>query len=164
MSRRIKKDVRRGRLEEERVSEIMGSRATPNSGAGDTKGDSRIHGVVRVENKHTLKDWYTLSAIEWEKLWTQAIKAGEEAVFVVNMLSTSGVRHVRVCVLSFNYAQMLFPHLEEPDSTVSKYRRLRVADAREGCSFRMALRHARKPSHPCALVLWSDYVEKQEAW
>ena len=85
--------------EERRTARIMGGRKTPNSGAGDEKGDGRAMGRWRSENKETEKLSISIKADVWEKLHAAAVTDGERPVLFLKLMNRSG-RPIRLAVIA----------------------------------------------------------------
>lgn len=63
----------------------LGGRTTPASGAWLEKGDGRVHGRFRVETKCPPTGKYRITFLDWNKIWTVAVKANEIAVFHLSL-------------------------------------------------------------------------------
>lgn len=75
--------------QEQTFAKEVGARATGGSGRFDTKGDSRLKGVARFDNKATQKASYSIKLQDLKKLEQQCFLTGEEAIFQVDFLSES---------------------------------------------------------------------------
>ena len=73
--------------QEKTFADGIGARATGGSGRFDTKGDSRLKGIARFDNKATQKASYSIKLADLKKLENQCFLTGEEAVFQVDFLS-----------------------------------------------------------------------------
>lgn len=94
---------------EREVAARLGGRRVPLSGAGVEKGDGRVPGMYRIENKTTERSHYSLTAMNWHKIHKAARFAGEEPLFHVRMKS-SVFGYVEVVVLR---REAFFPMVEQ---------------------------------------------------
>jgi len=92
---------RRVAKNERRTNQMMGGRNTFNSGAGDEKGDGRVVGEWRMENKDTDSLGYRITVDTWDKLATPAVQAGERPVLHLKLTRRNG-RPLRLVILSEN--------------------------------------------------------------
>ena len=107
--------------QERRVAAELGGRRVPLSGAGAEKGDGRVAqkftktstGItetvaltLRIENKLTAKTSYTLSCVDWDKLYRAASRCGEHPLFHVE-LYVVGLGQVQLAVITESFARFL---------------------------------------------------------
>ncbi len=85
MARSTKSRKRDSRREEAKTAKKLGGRLTFNSGTDYEKGDGRVFGQFRIENKITDNESYRLEGEEFSFLWRQAMMAGEEPLFVIRV-------------------------------------------------------------------------------
>lgn len=84
------KDAREYSVGQEKTfAKGIGAKQTSSSGRFDTKGDSRIKGIVRFDNKATQKKSYSIKLDDLQKLEKQCYLSGEEVVFQLDFLSPS---------------------------------------------------------------------------
>lgn len=83
---RTKKQIRKlVTADEKKTASALGGRRIFLSGAGDEKGDGRVRGVYRIENKWTQAPTYRMSGKAFHGLTRTALSANEEPVFVVTL-------------------------------------------------------------------------------
>ena len=76
------------RTEAQIAKDIGARRPQPGSGApAGFKGDVRLRGVVRVQDKETAKRSYSLKVDEWREIEEQALRTGEKPAMVVTFSS-----------------------------------------------------------------------------
>jgi len=81
---RTKKQIRRiVTADEKKTASALGGRRTFLSGAGTEKGDGRVNGLYRIENKWTQGASYRMEGKAFHNLSRVALGANEEPVFVV---------------------------------------------------------------------------------
>lgn len=85
MARSAKSRKRDSRREEAKTANRLDGRLTFNSGTGSEKGDGRVFGKFRIENKITDTESYRLEGEEFSYIWRQAKMAGEEPIFAVRV-------------------------------------------------------------------------------
>ncbi len=108
-----KSDRRKISRHERRVATELGGRKTFASGSGDEKGDGVVarqfirtaDGItvsprisLRIENKITSHDYYTLTALDWEKISSAAARGGEEPFFHIQ-LTVPGIPAVELAII-----------------------------------------------------------------
>lgn len=101
MSNAAKRARRRISQEESRTAKLLGGRGTAASGAGSEKGDGRAVGRWRAENKETARMSISVKASVWEKIYGEALTAGERPVLFLKMQNGVG-RPIRLVVLDEN--------------------------------------------------------------
>ncbi len=141
---KTKKGKRRAvKAEEEKLASALGGRRTFNSGAGDEKGDARVHQTYqvvdgspqetsefafRIESKTTEKvSGYRLNVKDWKKLRDAALGAGETPVFVVRM--PRFLRgHLRLAVVPVSFANALLSVDKQTVSHMGKKRSFKLSE------------------------------------
>lgn len=106
--RRRAKSVKK---QEQRVARDHGGSRVPFSGAGLDKGDGRVRGKYRIENKQTAGKGYRLSVDTWDKLRVAALSAGEMPVLQVTLTDKLG-RPLDLVVLGYHDYLALLPEDE----------------------------------------------------
>lgn len=86
---------------ESETAEALGGRRTPASGAGDTKGDGRVQGRFRIENKTTAAKGYRLTKDTLQKIDDAARPYGERPILIVQFEQRLGP-HKRFAILEYN--------------------------------------------------------------
>ena len=77
----------RWRRTEERIARDLGGTAQAGSGnTANRRGDIRVHGRLRVQEKTTSGRSFSLRSQDWEEVREQALLAGEEPVMVIRFL------------------------------------------------------------------------------
>lgn len=106
MARSTKSRKRDSRREEAKTAGRLDGRLTFNSGTGSEKGDGRVFGKYRIENKITDSESYRLEGEEFDYLWRQAVGAGEKPIFAVR-LPVPGVPSLltRLVAITLNFAE-----------------------------------------------------------
>lgn len=101
----------RGRRSEEQVAKDIGARKPqPGSGAPwGFKGDVRLRGVVRVQDKETAKKSYSLKVDDWLEIEEQALRAGEVPTVTVNFYK----QDVKLAVIDYRDWLMYVEWLKE---------------------------------------------------
>jgi len=84
---------KRTQATEDRVAKDHGGNRTPRSGAGHTKGDGRVHGKYRIENKETDGLTYRFHIDEWLFLVGEAMKVGEMPIYHIKLTDRRGRTH-----------------------------------------------------------------------
>ena len=90
LPKQVKRKTQRN---EARVAKDHGGMRTPRSGAGHIKGDGRVKGKYRIENKETDNLSYRFHIDEWASLTSEALKAGEVPIFHITITDRLGRRH-----------------------------------------------------------------------
>lgn len=67
----------RSRAQEKETASRFGGKQTPRSGAGYIKGDVRVKGFARIENKTTKHNSYSVSVEDIQKLENAVFGSGE---------------------------------------------------------------------------------------
>ena len=80
------------RKQEKRVAERLGGRTVPGSGSGAVKGDVRLTGVLRLENKCTTKDAFRITRSMLEKIENAALQTGEVPAIQVEFIDEESRR------------------------------------------------------------------------
>ncbi len=103
--------------QEKKFAKEIGARQTGGSGRFDTKGDSRIKGVVRFDNKSTQKASYSIKLADLKQLENQCCMSGEEAVFQLDFLNdTCKVLGSYVILTRTHYQDLLERYLQNGSS------------------------------------------------
>lgn len=97
--------------QERETAEAIGARLVKASGSGNEKGDSRIAGAVRVENKTTQAKSFSVTTKMVKKLEDAAMPAGEIPVLEVEL--DNGGERVSVVVMPRYALEMLVGKAKE---------------------------------------------------
>lgn len=86
---------------EKKVARAYGARRQPGSGCCrdiDLKGDSRIPGVLRIEQKNPGSPSFVLKLIDLQTLWNMSVSCGELPLFLIvtEYISTCSVLDIAV--------------------------------------------------------------------
>jgi len=80
------------------AKDIGAGKPQPGSGAPwGYKGDVRLHGVVRVQDKETSKKSYPIKVEDWLEIEEQALKTSEIPSFTINFSK----HKIRLAVISY---------------------------------------------------------------
>lgn len=106
--------IRKATTKQERASASrLGGRRTPGSGMLDEKGDGRVLGRFRIENKLSTHDRFRMTSDIWATLRHVALNAGERPVVQVRLtVPTGGYLDLAVVDLD-DYQQMMDNDLTE---------------------------------------------------
>jgi hypothetical protein len=80
------------RLQEIEAAKTYNGWTTPNSGAGNIKGDVRVRGKFRIECKCTLNNSYGLKYDYLENFLEQAASLGEDPVMQLHFINDNGTK------------------------------------------------------------------------
>lgn len=111
--------------DEIKTAEALGGRRVTLSGAGQEKGDGRVRGLYRIENKWTEAAHYSLHVRDFGKLCRTALAANEEPLFVVKV-SASDLLPLKFVVIRDAFARGLglVPKIERE----GEHKTLRISD------------------------------------
>lgn len=85
------RQIKKATTKQERSSAAaLGGRRTPGSGMLDEKGDGRVFGRFRIENKLSLSDKYRITSDVWKGIRDSALDAGERPVVQVRLSIPTG--------------------------------------------------------------------------
>ena len=98
------------------VARDHGGQRTPRSGAGFIKGDGRVPGRFRIENKETSKQSYRFTLKEWLELVTEARKCGEIPVFHIVLTGANGRRYELAVTRYLDHKEFVRAFNEECDA------------------------------------------------
>lgn len=92
------KSHKRAKKQEKEIATRIGGKLVPRSGAGDTKGDCRIRGILRIEAKTTKHKSFSITQEMLDKIEEAATETGEMPVIVVEFNEGGRkVREIAVC-------------------------------------------------------------------
>jgi len=80
----------RAPIQESETAERLGGRVVRGSGCGSEKGDARVEGVIRVENKTTRAKSFSVTREMIAKIESAALSAGEVPALEVEFLDQNG--------------------------------------------------------------------------
>lgn len=86
----MSRDLERWRGTERRIADDLGGNAQPGSGnQANYRGDVRVHGELRVQEKTVLHHRSTsLKVDDWEEVRNQALRTGEMPVLVFRFVES----------------------------------------------------------------------------
>lgn len=90
---------RRSPKQEAECAERLGGAVVPGSGSGSVRGDVRVNGILRLENKCTSKKSFSITLEMIEKIQNAALMSGELPAIQVEFLNDDGKVLHRVCVV-----------------------------------------------------------------
>ena len=90
---------RRAPKQEREIAKSLGGRLVPASGAGATKGDVRIKGVVRIEAKTTKNKSYALTVETVDKIEMAATGVNEMPVLIIEFNDGNGRKIKELAVM-----------------------------------------------------------------
>lgn len=100
---------------EARVAKDHGGMRVPRSGAGFIKGDGRVPGRYRIENKETGKQSFRFTLKDWLKLLYAAQESGEIPVFHIVLTDPNGRRHELAVTRYADHKEFVRVYNEELD-------------------------------------------------
>lgn len=104
---RIRKDLikkpyvaqRRSEKQEMECADRLGGTLVSGSGSGQVRGDVRVTGILRLENKCTAKKSFSITREMVEKIENAALMSGEVPAIQVEFLDEAGRVLHRLCVV-----------------------------------------------------------------
>lgn len=97
--KRGNKSYRRSRKQEAETAKVLGGRVTAASGSKSEKGDVRVRGVVRVENKTTQNKSFSVTLSMVEAIEEAALSSNEIPIIVIEFNDGRGRKIKDVAVL-----------------------------------------------------------------
>ncbi len=158
-----KKRKRASAKSERDVATRLGGHRVTASGAGLEKGDGRVRGKFRIENKITSKPFFALKFQDWAMIHRYALGAGEEPLFHIKM-GSSIVGALEVLIIRKSYFKNLFPEHEEVPAAAKKSRStlIRASDVehRDIAPICMSTGRLEDTDHHLIVMRYEDFLER----
>ncbi len=164
-ARTSRRQKRLSKRQEDRAAEDIGGRTQANSGATRLGGGGDVRGAeLRIECKYTEAKSYSVKFSELEKLRKQAIKNLEQPVLQFAFKLPAG-RFERYAVITWDSTiPVIEPFDMDTDAKSIQLPReyLRVALLAERERLRLTFRKSPIEGYQFEVLLWDDFVQRQQ--
>jgi hypothetical protein len=103
--------------QEKDLAKRLNARQVSRSGAGTTKGDLRISGLIRVEAKSTSRLSFAVTRGMLDKIRNAALPCGEFPILVVEFLDAAGKPEAELAICDVKHLESLIHAAQDTSKT-----------------------------------------------